>query len=73
MTELVEHGIGGSKFAAPIARDLLTECQKRDPVTRRPASLAIPIQAAIAAGLVPSAGSGALGAGGAPGPEEVSD
>lgn len=28
---LVEHGGGGSKAAAPIARDLLLECQKRDP------------------------------------------
>jgi len=55
---VVEHGIGGSKYAAPIARDILTECQKRDPATRRPASLDIPIPAAIAAGLVPVAGSG---------------
>jgi len=28
---LVEHGGGGSSVAAPIARDLLLECQKRDP------------------------------------------
>lgn len=28
---VVEHGIGGSKTAAPIARDLLIEAQKRDP------------------------------------------
>jgi penicillin-binding protein 2 len=28
---VVEHGIGGAKYAAPIARDLLIECQKRDP------------------------------------------
>ena len=51
---VIEHGIGGSKFAAPIARDILTECQKRSPVNRRPESLAIPIAAAVAAGLVPS-------------------
>ena len=49
---VIEHGIGGSKFAAPIARDILTECQKRDPARQRPKSLAIPIDAAIAAGLV---------------------
>lgn len=29
---VVEHGIGGSRTAAPIARDLLLEVQKRDPV-----------------------------------------
>lgn len=28
---VVEHGIGGSRTAAPIARDLLLEVQKRDP------------------------------------------
>jgi len=28
---VVEHGIGGSRTAAPIARDLLIEVQKRDP------------------------------------------
>ncbi len=28
---VVEHGIGGSRTAAPIARDLLLEAQKRDP------------------------------------------
>lgn len=28
---LVEHGGGGSSTAAPIARDILLECQKRDP------------------------------------------
>ncbi len=27
----VEHGGGGSSVAAPIARDILLECQKRDP------------------------------------------
>jgi penicillin-binding protein 2 len=31
---VVEHGGGGSKVAAPIARDLLLETQKRDPVNR---------------------------------------
>ena len=33
---VVEHGIGGSKYAAPIARDVLRECQKRDPARRVP-------------------------------------
>jgi penicillin-binding protein 2 len=28
---IVEHGVGGSKVAAPIARDLLTEAQRLDP------------------------------------------
>jgi len=28
---VVEHGGGGSKVAAPIARDILTEVQRRDP------------------------------------------
>lgn len=28
---IVEHGGGGSAIAAPIARDILIECQKRDP------------------------------------------
>ena len=28
---VVEHGVGGSKTAAPIARDLLAEAQKRNP------------------------------------------
>ncbi len=31
MAVVVEHGGGGSKVAAPIARDLLIETQKRDP------------------------------------------
>lgn len=30
-----EHG-GGSKIAAPIARDILNECQRRDPSRRNP-------------------------------------
>ncbi len=33
---VVEHGIGGSKYAAPIARDVLRECQRRDPGRRLP-------------------------------------
>jgi penicillin-binding protein 2 len=33
---VVEHGIGGSKYAAPIARDVLRECQRRDPARRIP-------------------------------------
>src|SRR5919201_5219826 len=28
---VVEHGGGGSKVAAPIARDVMIECQQRDP------------------------------------------
>ena len=32
---VVEHGGGGSKVAAPIARDILIECQRRDPSRRR--------------------------------------
>ncbi len=32
---VVEHGIGGSAAAAPIARDLLLEVQKRDPKSRK--------------------------------------
>ena len=31
---VVEHGGGGSKVAAPIARDLLLEAQRRDPISR---------------------------------------
>lgn len=41
---IVEHGGGGSKVAAPIARDILTETLKRDPVRRTP-----PAQQRIAA------------------------
>lgn len=37
---VVEHGGGGSKVAAPIARDLLLETQKRDPAHRRTAPAA---------------------------------
>jgi penicillin-binding protein 2 len=33
---VVEHGGGGSKVAAPIARDILIECQRRDPSRRNP-------------------------------------
>jgi penicillin-binding protein 2 len=28
---IVEHGVGGSKAAAPVARDILLATQKRDP------------------------------------------
>jgi penicillin-binding protein 2 len=40
---LVEHGGGGSAVAAPIARDILIEAQKRDPASRdiRSASLSV--------------------------------
>jgi penicillin-binding protein 2 len=34
---IVQHGGGGSKVAAPIARDILLECQMRDPARRIPA------------------------------------
>lgn len=37
---VVEHGGGGSKVAAPIARDLLLETQKRDPANRTEAPVA---------------------------------
>jgi len=33
---VVEHGGGGAKTAAPIARDILREVQRRDPVRRGP-------------------------------------
>jgi penicillin-binding protein 2 len=33
---VVEHGGGGSTYAAPIARDILIECQRRDPARRNP-------------------------------------
>jgi penicillin-binding protein 2 len=33
---IVEHGGGGSRYAAPIARDIMIECQKRDPARRNP-------------------------------------
>lgn len=33
---VIEHGGGGSKVAAPIARDILIECQRRDPARRNP-------------------------------------
>jgi len=34
---VVEHGGGGSKVAAPIARDVLLATQKRDPANRKEA------------------------------------
>jgi len=34
---VVEHGGGGSKVAAPIARDVLLATQKRDPANREEA------------------------------------
>ncbi len=39
---VVEHGGGGSKNAAPIARDLLIEVMKRDPAKALPAPLVMP-------------------------------
>jgi penicillin-binding protein 2 len=37
---VVEHGGGGSAVAAPIARDIMLECQRRDPTRRAPARVA---------------------------------
>jgi penicillin-binding protein 2 len=37
---VVEHGIGGAAVAAPIARDIMLECQRRDPSRSIPARLA---------------------------------
>jgi penicillin-binding protein 2 len=45
---VVEHGIGGSKYAAPIARDVLRECQKRDPARRVPPDIAVVAEAETA-------------------------
>jgi penicillin-binding protein 2 len=54
----VEHGIGGSKYAAPIARDVLRECQRRDPGRRYPADgVAVP-DAPAATGTAPVAAVG---------------
>ncbi len=39
---VVEHGGGGSKVAAPIARELLIEVQKRDPAKALPKPLVMP-------------------------------
>lgn len=39
---VVEHGGGGSKNAAPIARDLLIEVMKRDPANALPKPLVMP-------------------------------
>lgn len=33
---VVEHGGGGAAVAAPIARDIMIECQRRDPARRNP-------------------------------------
>ncbi len=33
---IVEHGVGGASTAAPVARDILIECQKRDPSATPP-------------------------------------
>jgi penicillin-binding protein 2 len=37
---VVEHGGGGAKVAAPIARDIMIECQTRDPVNPLAANVA---------------------------------
>ncbi len=34
---VVQHGGGGARVAAPVARDILLECQRRDPARRIPA------------------------------------
>jgi penicillin-binding protein 2 len=47
---VVEHGIGGSKYAAPIARDVLRECQKRDPARHVPPDALMVVQTASASG-----------------------
>ena len=39
---IVEHGGGGSAVAAPIARDLLIETQRRDPAQGRPLAFVPP-------------------------------
>lgn len=39
---IVEHGGGGSKVAAPMARDILIEAMKRDPAKALPAPLVMP-------------------------------
>ena len=46
----VEHGIGGGKFAGPIARDVLRECQRRDPSRRVPPDPMIVADAGTAPG-----------------------
>ncbi|HLZ66802.1 MAG TPA: penicillin-binding protein 2 [Aliidongia sp.] len=46
----VEHGIAGGKYAAPIARDVLRECQRRDPSRRVPPDPMIVAEAAPAPG-----------------------
>jgi penicillin-binding protein 2 len=38
---VIEHGIGGSAVAAPIARDILRECQRRDPSRQVPPELGL--------------------------------
>jgi penicillin-binding protein 2 len=41
---VVEHGGGGSKVAAPIARELMIEIMKRDPAKVLPAPLVMPVE-----------------------------
>lgn len=33
---VIEHGGGGARYAGPICRDMLIECQRRDPARRNP-------------------------------------
>ena len=47
----VEHGIAGAKYAGPIARDVLRECQRRDPSRRVPPDPLIVADAGPASGV----------------------
>jgi penicillin-binding protein 2 len=58
---VVEHGGGGSAVAAPIARDMMLECQRRDPSRRTPARLA---ESAARDGLPTTAATPRSGSGG---------
>jgi len=45
---VIEHGGGGSHAAAPVARDVLLEAQRRDSATAMPGKIADASEAAIA-------------------------
>ena len=47
---LIEHGGSGSRVAAPIARDVLLECQKRDPSRQAPGANVAGVPPDIVAG-----------------------
>ena len=56
---VVEHGGGGATVAGPIARDILIECQQRDPARPLGGTSALPCgRRASAHGAVDAAGSG---------------